>query len=174
MSVRWDEQSYRADRDFHRVVVHHASHMLIGLQKPAENLGSIGGGWADEGLAHWFEQRYFETCGEFCGRVIGEEENPGQGRWKRYLRKQVADGKQPSAGAVMSLHTRDLQLDEHVAAFGYVDYLIALDAKLFGDVCKRLRSKLPARDALKEFFGMTPEEFQDKWKAWVLAEYPSR
>lgn len=173
-SLRWNEQEQREDADFHRLVVHHAAHMLLALQKPTGNLGALGSGWADEGLAHWFEQRRFETCTVFCGLVVPPDQNPGLGQWRKHLRKLVVDEKEPQAGAVMLLDTAQLSLDQHVAAYAYVDFLVAKDPALFGNVCRRLRTKLPARDALVEFFGLTLDAFQAQWRAWILAEYGPR
>jgi len=62
----------------------------------------------------------------------------------------------------------------HAACFSYVDYLLTRDGTKFSELVKKLKAKIPTRDALKQVWGMTPIEFEALWKAWVLQTYPTK
>jgi hypothetical protein len=59
-------------------------------------------------------------------------------------------------------------------AFSYVECLINRDGAKFSELGKKLKAKVPTREALKEIYGFTPMEFEGLWKAWVLATYPTK
>ena len=39
---------------------------------------------------------------------------------------------------------------------------------------RRLRTRTPTRDALREVYGWSVLEFEQEWKDWVLETYPTR
>jgi len=173
-SVCANRQFFKDDELLHRNLVHSVTHLLLSHQNPSMWLGNIKGGWAEEGLAHWFEERFFGLCDNYCyeeqNTVLGFK----GGKYKVALRKLLAAEEAPPVTSVLSLNTDQLSGPQHAVAFSLVDYLIGRDAEGFNELCKKLRSKLVARDALAEVYGMSPLELQEQWKAWVLATYPAR
>jgi hypothetical protein len=173
-SVCANKQFFNSDEELHRNLVHNTTHLLLSHQRPSMWIGDKKYGWADEGLAHWFEDRYWQKCTNYCYQEQNTRVDFKSGRYKVAVRKMVATEKAPSVGEVFSRTTNDLTLPEHAVAFSYVDYLLETDGEKFNRMMALLRRKTPTRDALKECYGMNPLQFEAKWKAWVLDTYPTR
>ena len=173
-SVCANKQFFRDDEELHRNLAHSVGHLLLSHQRPSQWIGDKKYGWADEGVAHWFEDRYFGICTNYCYQEANTNVDFKSGKYKLAVRKMVATDDCPPVALVFSRTTQDLTLPEHAVSFSYVDYLITLDGKKFNQMMKRLRQKVPTRDALKECFEMNPLQFEEKWREWVLATYPTR
>jgi len=39
---------------------------------------------------------------------------------------------------------------------------------------KKLKDKVPARDAFKDVYGISILDFEAQWKSWVLQTYPTK
>jgi hypothetical protein len=165
---------FKDDETLHRNVIHNVAHLLLAHQEPSQWIGNIKGGWADEGLAHWFEEKYFGVCDNYCYEEQNTNVDFKGGKWKPVVRKMVAAGDLPSAADVMQKNTDGLALPMHALSFSYVDYLLALDGPKLNLVFRDLRRKVASRDAMQKHFGMNLLEFEEKWKAWVLSTYPVR
>jgi len=170
-SVCGAKQYYKSDEELHAALAHYAVHVLAGLQVPSAWLGGIGAGWADVGLAHWFEERLFGACESICHGASYQRSRVRSNRWRAHLKKAVDDDDFPSAEVVMVQNSDTMPIDFHVAAFGYVDYLVARDPDRFGMLLGRLRRRTPARDALFEVYGLTLDDFDAAWRDWVRATY---
>ena len=173
-SVCGNKQNFTGDEQLHRNVMHSVTHLLLAHQNPSFWVGNLKGGWADEGLAHWFENKYFGKCDNYCYEEQNTNVDFKGGVWKPIVRKMVAMGDLPPVSEVLNINTDQLTLPMHAVAFSYVDYFLQLDGKKFSDLCKQLKVKVATRDAMKKIFDFTPLEFEEKWKAWVLATYPVR
>ncbi len=173
-SVCGNKQFFNDDEALHRGLMHNATHLLLSHQKPSAWIGNKKYGWADEGFAHWFEDRYFDKCTNYCYQEQNANVDFKGGRYKLAVRKMVAMDEQPPVGSVFSRTTDELKLAEHAVAFSYVDYLLHLDGKKFDELVKRLKADDTTRDALKRVYGMNPLQFEERWKAWVLETYPTR
>jgi hypothetical protein len=84
----------------------------------------------------------------------------------------VAANELPTVADVFQQNIDTLTLPMNAVAFSYVDFLLLKDGAKFNELVKKLKAKVPTRDALKETFGLAPLEFEVQWKAWVLATYP--
>ena len=157
-----------------RNIVHCATHLLLSHQRPSHWMGKSKGGWADAGLAHWFEYRYFEICDNYCYQESDTAAGVRAGNWKPLVRKLVAKDEAPSLAGLFQQNTESLSLDQHCIAFSLIDYLIALDGKQLDRLLIRLRQKVPTRDALAEIYEINPIQLQQTWRDWVLANYPAR
>ncbi|MDF1797786.1 MAG: hypothetical protein P1V81_01305 [Planctomycetota bacterium] len=173
-SLCGNKKSHKNDESLHRNVVHNVTHLLLSHQNPMEWIGNKKGGWADAGLAHWFEDKYFEVCDTYCYQEQNTNVDFKGGKWKPAVRKMVQSGDYPKIGTVFSRNTDGLELEEHAIAFSYVDFLIHKDAKMFNLLLSRLRSKTPTRDALAEAFGLSPIQMEEAWAEWVKDTYPLR
>ena len=72
----------------------------------------------------------------------------------------VAKETAPPMAEVMQKNAAELSAEENAGAFSYVDYLLTQhDPQKFNDLVKKLKSKVPTREALKEVYGMSPMEF---------------
>lgn len=173
-SVCGNKQFARNDEELHRSLVHNVTHLLMSHHSPSFWIGNVKGGWADAGLAHWFEDKYSGRCTNYCYQEQNSQVDFKGGRYKPAVRKLVAMEKVPSAATVFQKNTDTLTPPEHAVSFSYVDYLISLDGKKFASVVRMLKKRKPTREALSEIYGLNIIEFETRWKAWVLETYPKR
>lgn len=173
-SVLGSRQNFRDDTALHRNLVHNVTHLILSHQAPSQWLGNVKCGWVDEGLAHWFEERYWGVCDNYCYEEQNTNVDFKGGRWKPVVRRMVAENDLAPMADVMQRNTDGLSLPMHALAFSYVDFLIATDAAKFNELCKLLRKRLETRDALTKALGVNVLELELRWKAWVLATYPTR
>jgi hypothetical protein len=173
-TVCGNKQHFKGDEELHRNIVHSVAHLLLSHQEPSHWIGNLKGGWADEGLAHWFEERFFGVCDNYCYEEQNTNVDFKGGRWEPAVRKMVATDDLPPVAEVMQQNTDGLSLPMHAVSFSYVDYLLALDGAKFNRLCRLLRQKVAVRDAFAKVYGQNLFEFEGKWKAWVLETYPVR
>ena len=173
-SVCANKQNFKDDEALHRGIVHNVAHLLLAHQRPSHWIGDKKYGWADAGVAHWFEDLYWKRCTNYCYQEQNTQVDYKGGRYRLAVRKMVASDKQPSVGAVFSRTTNELAPPEHAVSFSYVDYLIHVDGAKFNALMKRLRGKAETRDALMKIYEMNPLQMEERWKAWVLETYPTR
>lgn len=173
-SVAGIKRFFKGDEQLHRNLVHNVTHLLLSHQRPSNWVGHIKGGWADAGVAHWFEDRFFGVCDNYCYQEVNTTRSFKGGNWKPAVRKLVAMNDAPPAALVMQRNTTVLQPAEHAVAFSYVDFLIHKDAGQTNRLLKDLRAKVSTRDAIKQRFDWNLIQFEEAWKEWVLATYPSR
>lgn len=173
-SVPYLIKLFKNEEFFRRYVIHNATHLLLSHQEPMHWIGETKGGWADAGLAHWFEDRYFGVCDVYCYTEADTRQSFKGGRWKPEVRRQVAEDEAPSLAGMFQKNTDGLTLAEHAVAFSLVDYLIATDARKLNELFRDLRKRVETREALAQVFGLNPIELEERWKAWVLETYPVR
>jgi hypothetical protein len=173
-SICGNKQNFQDDEKLHRNIVHCVAHLLLSAQQSPQWIGNIKGGWADEGLAHWFEDRYWDICDTYCYQEANTNVDFKSGRWKLAVRKLVDMDKAPPAALVFDRNIDTLTLAENAVAFSYVDYLLNQDGAKFSKLVAELKKKVPTRDALKQIYGYGPIEFENLWKAWVKATYPNK
>jgi hypothetical protein len=169
---------FQDDASLHRHVVHNLTHLLLSHQQPSNWIGRLGGGWADEGLAHWMEDRVIGVCGTFCYEEVNTADGTAPGAWRVPWRRLVAKGEAPGLPSMLSLNTDQLSKEQHMAAFSFVDYLMFLDARSEGSgklnrLLKLLRQRSAGREALATVYGKNPLELQAAWHTWVLETYPA-
>ncbi len=165
---------FKDDEVLHRHLLHNVAHLLLSHQNPPQWIGQMKGGWADAGVAHWFEDHFFEICDNYCYQEVDTSQGFKGGKWRPRVRKLVAMGKAAPAAEVMQKNTTILTQDDHALSFSYVDFLIQKDAQKTNRLLMRLRSKVPLRDSMKEVFGMNLIQFEKEWRDWVMATYPAR
>jgi hypothetical protein len=173
-SVLGNRQHFRGDEQLHRNLVHSVTHLLLASEAPAIWIGNIKGGWADEGLAHWFEDRYWGICDNFCYQEQNTNVDFKGGKWRPAVRKMVADKDTPPIAELVQLNGDSLSLPQNAIAFSYVDYLLFKDGAKFNALVKLLKAKVATRDALQKTFDINLLDFEAQWKAWVLETYPTR
>ncbi|MBC8451160.1 MAG: hypothetical protein H8D72_00460 [Planctomycetes bacterium] len=173
-SLCGNKRYHKDDESLHRNIVHNVTHLLLSHQSPSDWIGNKKGGWADAGLAHWFEDRYFGLCDNYCYQEQNTNQDFKGGKWKPAVRKMVQLGEAPPVGTVFSRNTDGLLLAEHAVSFSYIDFLMQKDPAMLNLLLRRMRAKTPTRDALAEAFGYTPIQFEEAWMEWVKSTYPLR
>lgn len=161
------------DDDLHRTVVHNVTHLLLADLFDATWIGNRKAGWIDEGLPHWFEDKHFGQCTNFCYQEQNTLVGFKGGKWRQPVRSMVEGGKLPSFSEVSQKNSDQLTPQEHALAFSYVDFLVARDAKALPKLVAAYQKKKPTREAL-EAVGIPMLDFEAQWKKWVLANYAKR
>lgn len=171
-SIWLDPQKMEDDEALHRNVVHHAVHGIMNVQEPLAYTGKLRMGWADEGLALWFEDRLLGAATGFCFYPEHELRGLRGGRWRPALARMLADGEPRDFEAFLGLDTVDMTREQHALGFALVDSLAAQDPALLDRLLRRLRARTPARDAFKEVYGLALDEVETRWRAWAAETYP--
>src|SRR5258708_17586614 len=84
------KQNFQNDERLYRNVVHNVVHLWISAQQPAGWIGNQKAGWVDEGLGHWFEDRYWNVCDTYCYQTQNTNTDFKSGRDQLALRNLVA------------------------------------------------------------------------------------
>lgn len=173
-TILGNKQNFKDDEALHRNIVHSVTHLLLSNVAPSGWVGNIKGGWMDEGLAHFFEDKYWGICDNYCYQEQNSNVDFKSGKFRLAVRKMVAEGKSPPIAELLQKNVDTLTLPEHAVAMSYCDYLLGLDGAKFYALSKKLKAKVPSGDALNEIYGQRPLELEASWKAYVLATYPTR
>ncbi len=168
-------QSMPGDEELHRNVVHNVTHLLLANTAPVAWIGNRKCGWVDEGVAHWFEDKVTGKCTNFCYEEVALTPGAGfkGGRWRVPTRRLVEAGKLGPFSRLSNLNNDELSFEDHAHAFAAIDYLLAQygGAKV-ARMITSLKTKVPARDAMKAAFDIDMLAFDDALRAWIKATYP--
>lgn len=165
-----DKNNQPQDDDLHRSVVHNVSHLFLADLFDGVWIGNRKGGWLDEGLAHWFEDKLFGQCTNFCYQEQNTLMSFKGGKWRMPVRSMVETGRMPPFSETGSKMSDQLTAPEHALSFAYVDFLINRDAKQLQKVVHLYQKKKDTREAM-EPYGMSMIDFEAQWKKWVLEKY---
>ncbi|MFN0245177.1 MAG: hypothetical protein ACKVWV_20015 [Planctomycetota bacterium] len=171
-SILGNRSQFRTDAQLHRNIVHSVSHLLLSAQRPTAWIGNMKGGWIDEGLAHWFEDRVSGICDNYCMQEANPNVSFENGKYRLGIRRLVAKGELPPIPDITSRNVDVLTVEMNAIVFSYVDYLIPLGADKLDALVKKLKNRIPASEAVRDVYGMNLLELEEKWKAWVLETYP--
>lgn len=170
--VTWNNRKdLPGDLDFDRHVTHHVTHLLASVFHLKEWLYAQG--FLDEGLAHFFEMRYFAAADNSCNQEE-EEEDFGNQNWPKEVLAAVSAGKNPPLAELCLKRTDELHGLEHAFAWSFTDHLVAADPLKVAALMVALKEKCELREALRRSFGKSIFELENEWKASVLATYPAR
>jgi hypothetical protein len=173
-SVCGNKQFFLSDERLHRNLVHSVVHLVLSAHVHPEWIGRYKAGWLDEGLAHWFEDKYWDLCDTYCFQEQDSNVDFKGGRFRLAVRQLVEKGQAPSAATVFEQTSDTLNLPQHAVSLSYVDYILHKDPEKLLQLSLQLKRKVPTRDALKEVLGQGVIEFESNWKSFVLATYPKR
>ncbi len=166
------DKDENVESDLYRNIVHNVSHLLLANAWNARWPGEKKcGGWVDEGVAHWFEDKLFGRCTNYCWQEVDSAVQYKGGRWRAPVMKLANDPKRPPFADTASKVLSGLTKEEHALSWSYCDFLIGKDPKAFGAVCRSIKEDKGFRDALKAEFGLTPLTFDEEWKKYVRANY---
>jgi len=172
--ITWkDNSTLKTDAQFHRHLIHHVSHLLNVVYYRMEWLATTAG-WADAGLAHFFEIKYFNVADNTCDEE-GTEEEFGASDWEFDVRKALTAGKLESFADLSVKSTTSLNGEDHKLAWSYIDFLLKVKPRNnFKVFMKAIKSKKACRDALKEAYGLSFIGMQTEWEAYVLDKYRTK
>lgn len=168
-----DKNQHAQDDDLHRSIVHNVTHLFLADLFDGVWIGNRKGGWLDEGLAHWFEDKLFGQCTNFCYQEQNTLMSFKGGKWRLPVRGLVESGKMPPFSETGSKMSDQLTAQEHALAFAYVDFLLHRDAKALPKVTNLYQKKKETREAI-EPYGLNVLELETQFKKWVLEKYTNK
>ena len=179
------EENLNSDTAIHACLAHNLGHnYLDGYRYYAYDLPV----WLTEGFGHWWQRAIDVECVNYCNI---EGTNPlkqtGAG-WPADTRRLVMrDRAAPVAELTRKNSFAELDQNDHLVVWSKVDFLIGTDHKKFAAFVDRLKGRtdtqgftlsrgLPEaqREAMKEIYGWSYPEFEEAWKAHVLATYATQ
>jgi hypothetical protein len=174
LSIFYDKSHLHEEFELHQAVVHHVAHCLLSNVFDGIWPGNIGGGWIDDGLAHWYETAYFGGVRHYCYVESDTMLDFKFGSWEPAVLSAVGRGEHLPFLRVTGRNTAELSPEEHMYAWSFVDYCLRAQPGKLGSLARALKQKRPLVDALREVCGMTPYEYESAWRDFVLASYSAR
>lgn len=156
-----------AGAELHRAVIHHTTHLLLSNAWDHNWPGETQGGWIDEGIAHYFEDKLDKRCTNFCYREQDTSQSFKGGRWRGPVKQLAISSTRPPFADTATKRTEELTLEEHALVWSYCEFLIAQNGKGLGQIAKAVKAGRGYRDALKEQFGFNALSFEEAWKKHV-------
>jgi hypothetical protein len=144
-----------------------------------------------EGLAHYLRWNNYPDYPYFMLDEAASEITIHSDKWKVEARKLALAGEALPYSKMLSVRAYgDFDAKAHLSLFSKMDFLIEgfpdgkeRFRKLMNSVKGRLNPDTTAngsdmstcfREAIQQAYGLTPLNFDEKWKEWVLATYPAR
>lgn len=183
MVVGWmDKSKTPSDEDFQRHWIYQLTHQLTAAYynpywlKPGEKgLSPLWlndkYGWLGEGLAHWMEWDFDGKATNFSFREQDLNARWKGPDWRKNVWKAVKAGEMPSFAEAITKPSDALTVEEHAFCYAWVDYLMHIKSTAMAEALKLAKLERPARDILKDAFGLSMLTFEQDWAAWVLEEY---
>jgi hypothetical protein len=170
----WNKAKNRDDDEFHEYLLHNAVHLYLASYYNYFWLARKNG-WIDEGLSHYFTDRRFTKCRTHCFQEQDEANQWVLTPWRPEVRKRVATDKIPVFSEVIVKHGETLTAEEHLFVWSWTQYLVEqLGAERFVQLIRGLKEQVPLRNVLQDVYGVSPFQFIEDWKKWVLDTYPPR
>ncbi|MCE9595991.1 MAG: hypothetical protein K8S98_17515 [Planctomycetes bacterium] len=170
-SLFYDKGHMHEEYELHQAIVHHASHCLLSNVFNGIWSGNIKGGWADEGLAHWYENSLFDGVRHYCYVEQDTQVDFKFGKWEAGVRQALDDGKLPSVFAFTALNTTEMTPPQKMYAWALVDYLLRGPKKSFGAFARAAKEKRSFADACQAILGRSALDVDRDWRAWIAATY---
>jgi hypothetical protein len=169
----WRNKSvFKTDESFHQHVVHHVTHLLVGVFHLKVWLVDDAG-WLEEGLAHVAEMQLFGQSGNSCN-TEGTEEDMSDSDWEPVTRRVITEGRTVPFAVLMHKKAHLLTEHEHYLAWSYTDFLIRRKPEALREMVIKIKEKKPIRDVLKEVYGLTTTGIDEEWREFVLASYRTK
>ena len=137
--------------------------------------------WLQMGLGHWVERRESAAYNSFCFSEGTLPRVLNTSKWLPKIQKLVAKGKvKPFVEIANFTEYGDFPPSYHMVNYSLVCFLISLGPKKFRVFINEMKSKkvnesLHAAQvrAFRSAYKMTLLRFDQRWRAWVAAVYPS-
>ena len=170
----WNKVKNKDDAEFHEYLMHNVDHLFLTSYYNYFWLARKNG-WIDEGLSHYFTDKKFGSCRTHCYQEQDEAAQWILTPWRPELKKRVAANKIPVFAEVIVKHGESLNAEEHLFVFSWVQYLLdAFGKDKFVQLVRGLKEQVPLRNILQDVYGVSPFQFIENWKKYVISTYPSR
>jgi len=145
--------------------------------------------WIREGIGHYFQRRVTPRWNSFSQNESNLADKKPLWRWRAETRKLLARGDfTPFAEMYTWRDYSQIKFDDHILLWSRWDFLMSLGKEKFAEFIFGVKGRVDpetwlsdqrdlvgaTRTALRKAYGLTPLNFDDKWREWVLANYPSK
>jgi len=172
-----ESEKMKHDQHVHNALLHNVSinildgFMLYLVEAPV---------WLRSGLGHYMTRRNSVKYNFYDLDEGAAEMSKDAAKWEPLVRKYVVKGDAPGFAALSRLRSfGDLTFEAHLTAWSKLMFLMQHDPEAFGKWIVQLKTdpnqtnNLDAqRKALKDNFGWTFVQADDKWETWVRETYP--
>jgi len=172
-----EAEKVKHDQHMHNALLHNVSinildgYMLYLVEAPV---------WLRVGLGHYFHRRNSPDYNFYDLDEGAAEQDRDAKKWKPPVRKIVAAGDAATFAELGRLRSfGDIGFEDHLVSWSKFCFLYETQPKEFAAWILKLKTNpnftnnLDAqRDAMRECFGWTFQQAEEKWKAWVLETYP--
>lgn len=172
--VTWPENGvFPRDEDFHRHVLYHVSHLLLGVYYMKVWLVEHAG-WLEEGLAHKTEMDLFTMAGNTSNQEQSEPDR-NDADWEPEVRELIVKGRLVPFAELIRKRADQLNGVEHKLAWSYTDFLYQRGGKeklaLMIQELKRSGDLEQVRVGLKTHYDLTVNTIEEEWRVWVMENY---
>ncbi len=156
-------------------LVHHAFQLLVDGLEPWRDRAIPE--WFINGVGNWAEYELFQECNI---AAIGEGMTPWDISipflgWPQIIRKMIKEKKIQPLASYAKCNIRELTADLRVQSYGIIDYLYRVyGGKKMRQFIVRMKETKDQFRALRDVYGLSPGELDEKWQAWALKEYKHR
>ncbi len=161
----------RTDVDLRHALVHQAAHCLLSSVFEPVALMNDKSGWIDEGLAHYFEIKYFGEAVEWCNVDPKVLEAAKLGRFEAHVLDGLAHAAVPSLSNVAGSDLLGLAPLQRVFAWSYVDCLMRKYPGTLARLAKQLKKRKLVTEALQLALDLPQADFEAAWHDFVKASY---
>ena len=171
-------QGTRKQPSFQDYVIHYTIQPLMNNFAVGQSSGSHKPIWLTEGTALYFTKLMRETAIWSCADLT--KSGTGEGKaskdpkdWPFIIRTFVKEGKDPDINAVLKcINFAEFSGPETVKAWSLVDFLMADHREKFIEFCKDLRASTDnGESSFKKIFGWTPQDLDNRWRAYAKQAY---
>jgi len=173
-TIHYNKGFLHEEFELHQAVVHNVVHCLLSNVWDGMWPGNMRGGWLDAGYAHYYELKYFGHLGgvrHYCYREGDTFARFKFGKWEPSILTDVQRGQTQSFLSMVGKNTDNLTAEEHIYAWSYCDFILKEHPDRFGKVARLVKQRKPIAEVMKEAMGISPFQFEEKWKEFVLANY---
>ncbi|MEN8149022.1 MAG: HEAT repeat domain-containing protein [Planctomycetota bacterium] len=168
-------QKYRTDHDLQHQMRHLIGHLLASCLKKATGENRYLPRWVYAGAGHWLSRlpAKYRDDANFCAGEGREVRHNGK-KWNEMLISKAMGGKLHAVQTVFDVNALGgLDLQMHVRAWSWFDVFLEDDREAFVAFVMKLRDGTDHRVALKETFGISPEEWDRRWRERLLGKRAS-
>jgi len=158
------------DEWLHFQMRHLVGHLLVSCWVKVNGKNEFLPRWMYAGAGHWLSRNpeKFREMANFCAGEGAVVRHSGK-KWPQMLVRQAADPKSHPVQRVFSVGSLGgLDLDMHQRAWSWFDVFLREDRDRFVAFLRALRAGTDARVAMKATFGLTPEEWDGRWRERIL------
>jgi hypothetical protein len=156
VSIFYDKNHLHEESELHQACVHQVAHCLLSNVYDGIWPGNIKGGWIDEGLAHFYENKLFGEVRHYCYVEDDTIQTFKFGRWEPEVRNAVDQKKALGFLSVTGLDTVNMTPEQRMYAWSFCDYILRAMPGKFAKLAKAIKQKKVVSDALPSSLGVNP------------------